>query len=143
MPIAVGDIIEGRVSGIAKFGAFVEMGEGKNGLVHISEISSRYVENVEDFVKRGDVVKVKVVSISPEGKIGLSIRQAEPPKERPVQARPVQARPHRETVKTGSAENEGVDRGFEDKLERFLKESTERYEAIRCRQGKKTGNRNR
>lgn len=143
MPIAVGDIIEGRVSGIAKFGAFVEMGEGKNGLVHISEISLRYVENVEDFVKRGDVVKVKVVSISPEGKIGLSIRQAEPPKERPVQARPAQARPHRETVKTGSAENEGVDRGFEDKLERFLKESTERYEAIRCRQGKKTGNRNR
>ena len=143
MPIAVGDIIEGRVSGIAKFGAFVEMGEGENGLVHISEISSRYVENVEDFVKRGDVVKVKVVSISPEGKIGLSIRQAEPPKERPVQARPAQARPHRETVKTGSAENEGVDRGFEDKLERFLKESTERYEAIRCRQGKKTGNRNR
>lgn len=143
MPIAVGDIIEGRVSGIAKFGAFVEMGEGKNGLVHISEISSRYVENVEDFVKRGDVVKVKVVSISPEGKIGLSIRQAEPPKKRPVQARPAQARPHRETVKTGSAENEGVDRGFEDKLERFLKESTERYEAIRCRQGKKTGNRNR
>ena len=143
MPIAVGDIIEGRVSGIAKFGAVVEMGEGKNGLVHISEISSRYVENVEDFVKRGDVVKVKVVSISPEGKIGLSIRQAEPPKERPVQARPAQARPRRETVKTGSAENEGVDRGFEDKLERFLKESTERYEAIRCRQGKKTGNRNR
>ena len=143
MPIAVGDIIEGRVSGIAKFGAFVEMGEGKNGLVHISEISSRYVENVEDFVKRGDVVKVKVVSISPDGKIGLSIRQAEPPKERQVQARPAQARPHRETVKTGSAENEGVDRGFEDKLERFLKESTERYEAIRCRQGKKTGNRNR
>lgn len=143
MPIAVGDIIEGRVSGIAKFGAFVEMGEGKNGLVHISEISSRYVENVEDFVKRGDVVKVKVVSISPEGKIGLSIRQAEPPKERPVQARPAQARPRRETVKTGSAENEGVDRGFEDKLERFMKESTERYEAIRCRQGKKTGNRNR
>ena len=143
MPIAVGDIIEGRVSGIAKFGAFVEMGAGKNGLVHISEISSRYVENVEDFVKRGDVVKVKVVSISPEGKIGLSIRQAEPPKERPVQARPAQARPRRETVKTGSAENEGVDRGFEDKLERFMKESTERYEAIRCRQGKKTGNRNR
>lgn len=143
MPIAVGDIIEGRVSGIAKFGAFVEMGEGKNGLVHISEISSRYVENVEDFVKRGDVVKVKVVSISPEGKIGLSIRQAEPPKERPVQARPAQQRPRRETVKTGSAENEGVDRGFEDKLERFMKESTERYEAIRSRQGKKTGNRNR
>lgn len=143
MPIAVGDIIEGRVSGIAKFGAFVEMGEGKNGLVHISEISSRYVENVEDFVKRGDVVKVKVVSISPEGKIGLSIRQAEPPKERPVQVRPAQARPRRETVKTGSAESEGVDRGFEDKLERFMKESTERYEAIRCRQGKKTGNRNR
>lgn len=143
MPIAVGDIIEGRVSGIAKFGAFVEMGEGKNGLVHISEISSRYVENVEDFVKRGDVVKVKVVSISPEGKIGLSIRQAEPPKERPVQARPAQARPHREPAKNPSSENEGVDRGFEDKLERFLKESTERYEAIRCRQGKKTGNRNR
>lgn len=143
MPIAVGDIIEGRVSGIAKFGAFVEIGEGKNGLVHISEISSRYVENVEDFVKRGDVVKVKVVSISPEGKIGLSIRQAEPPKERPVQAKPAQSRPRRETVKNPSPENEGVDRGFEDKLERFLKESTERYEAIRCRQGKKTGNRNR
>lgn len=139
MPIAVGDIIEGRVSGIAKFGAFVEIGEGKNGLVHISEISSRYVENVEDFVKRGDVVKVKVVSISPEGKIGLSIRQAEPPKEKPAPAKPV----HRETVKKRMPEKEGADRGFEDKLERFMKESTERYEAIRSRQGKKTGNRNR
>lgn len=143
MPIAVGDIIEGRVSGIAKFGAFVEIGEGKNGLVHISEISSRYVENVEDFVKRGDVVKVKVVSISPEGKIGLSIRQAEPPKERPVQAKPAQSRPRRETVKKRMPEKEGADRGFEDKLERFMKESTERYEAIRSRQGKKTGNRSR
>lgn len=140
MPIAVGDILEGRVSGTAKFGAFVEIGEGKNGLVHISEISSRYVENVDDFVKRGDIVKVKVVSISPEGKIGLSMRQAQPPKERPVPSpKPI----NRETMKKTTPDKDGVDRGFEDKLERFMKESTERYEAIRCRQGKKTGNRNR
>lgn len=75
MQIEVGSILEGRVTGITKFGAFVDLGEGKSGMVHISEISNTYVENVSDFLSEGDQVKVKVIAINENGKISLSIKK--------------------------------------------------------------------
>ena len=75
MQIEVGSILEGRVTGITKFGAFVDLGEGKSGMVHISEISNTYVENVSDFLSEGDQVKVKVIGINENGKISLSIKK--------------------------------------------------------------------
>ena len=80
MSISKGQILEGTVTGITKFGAFVELSTGQTGLVHISEVADTYVKDVNDFLKEKDKVKVKVINVDESGKIGLSIRQA---KEKP------------------------------------------------------------
>ena len=63
MQLAIGDILEGKVTGITKFGAFVELGEGKTGMVHISEVSTDYVEDISQYLKKDQVVKVKVLDV--------------------------------------------------------------------------------
>lgn len=78
MQIEAGTVLEGRVTGIKPFGAFVELEPGVSGLVHISEVSAGFVENIADVLQLGQNVKVKVLSVSPEGKIALSIRKAQP-----------------------------------------------------------------
>ncbi len=85
MQIEVGQIVEGKVTGITNFGVFVDLGEGKSGLVHISEIAQTYVSDVREHVKENDTVKMKVLSISEEGKISLSIKKAQPPVEQSQQ----------------------------------------------------------
>ncbi|MBQ6404049.1 MAG: S1 RNA-binding domain-containing protein, partial [Oscillospiraceae bacterium] len=80
--IEVGAILDGTVSSIAKFGAFVNLPERRSGLVHISEIASEYVADVNDFLQVGQAVKVKVLAVTPEGKINLSIKRAQPEPER-------------------------------------------------------------
>lgn len=85
MQIEVGQIVEGKVTGITNFGVFVDLGEGKSGLVHISEIAQTYVSDVREFVKENDTVKMKVLSISDDGKISLSIKKAQPQAEAPQQ----------------------------------------------------------
>ena len=79
MQLEVGMIVEGKVTGITKFGAFVSLPDGKSGLVHISEIANTYVSDVHDHVTDGQTVKVKVLAIAPDGKINLSIKKAEAP----------------------------------------------------------------
>ncbi len=86
MQLEVGAILEGKVTGITKFGAFVDLGEGKSGMVHISEVAATYVKEISDHVELGQMVKVKVLGITPEGKISLSIKKALPPP--PPGARP-------------------------------------------------------
>lgn len=86
MQLEVGKILEGKVTGITKFGVFVDLGEGKTGMVHISEVASTYVKEIRDFVNDGDTVKVKILNISEDGKIGLSMKQAKPPE--PPTSRP-------------------------------------------------------
>ncbi|MCD8005576.1 MAG: S1 RNA-binding domain-containing protein [Oscillospiraceae bacterium] len=81
MQLEEGSIIEGRVTGIQKFGAFIDIGGGKNGMVHISEVSPTYVSDINDFLKVGQMVKVKVISIDERGKVALSIKRVLPPKE--------------------------------------------------------------
>ena len=81
--LEIGAILEGKVTGLTAFGAFVSLPDGKSGMVHISEVSSSFVKDIKDFLKEGQTVKVKVVGISEDGKISLSIRKAEPPKEKP------------------------------------------------------------
>lgn len=76
MDLSPDDIVEGVVSKVTKFGAFVDLKEGKSGLVHISEIADTFVKNIDDHVKEGDEVKVKVLSIDDKGKIALSIKDA-------------------------------------------------------------------
>ena len=76
MALEPGTIIEGKVTGITQFGAFISFGEGKTGLVHISEIAPEYGKNIRDHVKENDVVKAKILSVDAGGKISLSIKQA-------------------------------------------------------------------
>lgn len=90
MAIEAGSILEGKVSGITKFGAFVDLPDGTTGMVHISEVASTYVSEIRDFVKENQVVKVKVLSLGEKGKVSLSMKQAveqkKPAKRKPREA---------------------------------------------------------
>ena len=77
MHLKVNEIVEGVVTGVAKFGLFIDVGAPKSGLVHISEVSYQYVEELSGLYQTGDKVKVKVLSVGDDGKISLSIRQTE------------------------------------------------------------------
>ena len=79
MEFGVGSILDGKVTGITKFGAFVALPEGRSGLVHISEIAYSYVSEVSEYLKEGQAVKVKVIGIDQNNRINLSIKQVAPP----------------------------------------------------------------
>ena len=137
----VGSIVTGKVSAITKFGAFVVLPGGKSGLVHISEVSASFVSDVHDFLSEGQEVPVKVLSVSPEGKINLSIKQAQsaPPRRTPVRpaVRPAPsfAAPPQETLPPADA-------SFEDKLKQFMSVSdSKQSEFNRHMAGKRGGRR--
>ncbi len=79
MAIEVGNVFEGRVTGVKPFGAFVALPEGRVGMVHISEVSNEYVQDIAAVLHDGDTVKVQVINIAPDGKIALSIKRLLPP----------------------------------------------------------------
>ena len=76
MLLEIGDIVKGKVTGITKFGVFVELENGKTGMVHISEVASTYVREIKDYVQVGQEVSVKILSVGDDGKIGLSMKKA-------------------------------------------------------------------
>ncbi len=80
MQLEVGTMVEGKVSGITNFGAFVDLPNGKTGMVHISEVSTDFVRDIKDYLKIGQVVKAKVINISEKNEIALSIKKLMPPK---------------------------------------------------------------
>lgn len=82
MELEIGKIYEGKVTGITKFGAFVELEKGTTGMVHISEIANTYVNEIKDHIQEGQEVKVKVLSLGEGGKISLSIKRALPAPEK-------------------------------------------------------------
>ena len=98
MELAVGAVLEGKVTGITKFGAFVSLPEGKSGMVHISEVANSYVNDIKDFLSEGQEVKVKVIRIDREGRINLSIKKVLPNQPAPVQRERRAPRPPKETV---------------------------------------------
>jgi S1 RNA binding domain protein len=114
MAIMVGSIVEGVVTGITNFGAFVTLPDGQVGLVHISEVADTYVRDVNDYLKQNDRIKVKIINVDPRGKVGLSIRQVTAP------AGGTRDRGPRERGSRAFQES------FEDKLLKFMKESDER-----------------
>lgn len=120
MEFAVGAVLEGKVTGITKFGAFVALEGGKSGLVHISEIANSYVSSVEDYLKVGQTVKVRVLNIGEGGKINLSIKRAE---EKP--SRPLPERREDRAQSARPAQAQASD-DFEDRLKRFMQESDSR-----------------
>ena len=131
MQLQVGMVTEGKVTGITKFGAFVALPEGKSGLVHISEIANTFVNDVHDYVQDGQTVKVKVIGISPDGKINLSIKKAEEqprPERRPPRPQSQQQprQPYGSRQPTPRANAPTGDASFEDKLKQFMQESDSR-----------------
>ena len=84
MAIEVGNVFEGRVTGVKPFGAFVALPEGRVGMVHISEVSNEYVQDIAAVLHEGDTVKVQVINVAPDGKIALSIKRLLPPPSRPA-----------------------------------------------------------
>lgn len=129
MTTEVGGKLEGKVTGITNFGAFVQLPDGKTGLVHISEVDDQYVKDIREVLSVGDVVTVKVLNIGEDGKIGLSIKKA---KER---RRPGRGKTRHDRKR---------DLSFEDKLNRFLKDSEENLASLRRHtESKRGGRRNR
>ncbi|MDY6065287.1 MAG: S1 RNA-binding domain-containing protein [Finegoldia sp.] len=126
MSVSVGDIVEGKVTGITKFGAFVEIEPGTSGLVHISQISNQYVDKVENFLEVDQEVKCKILS-NEDGKISLSIKEClEKPVEKPV-----------EYQNFNSSNNESTSSEFDEIMAKFLKQSNERLDSIRQRNNKR------
>ena len=167
MQLEVGEILEGKVTGILKFGAFVDLGNGKSGMVHISEVASSYVNDIHDHVTEGQVVKVKIIGIAEDGKISLSMKKAE---ERPQQQRPPRPKPdfsakdkdadqprpqhhaQKKPVKREPVSIEALqyayepkssvtDAGFEDMLSKFKMSSEDRMSGLKNMDVKKRGRR--
>ena len=152
MALEVGQIVEGKVSGITGFGAFIDLLDGQTGLVHISEIANAFVNDVNDFLTLGQMVKVKILSITPDGKINLSIKQtlseqaparrsaprpqnnAPAPRSAPAQWNPAEY---------GTVRGPSSDASFEDKLKQFMQESDSRMSGNKLYADRKGGGRRR
>lgn len=130
MTLAAGKILEGTVVNITNFGAFVEV-EGKTGLVHISEVADSFVKDIREHLKEQDKVKVKVISIDDNGKISLSIKQANIQKK---SVKPVEFDWSQEKAKAPNSSN------FEDKISKFLKDSEEKMQDVKKHQEFKSKN---
>ncbi|EGQ23178.1 MULTISPECIES: S1 domain-containing RNA-binding protein [Sporosarcina] len=135
MSIEVGSKLEGKVTGITNFGAFVELPNGSTGLVHISEVADNYVKDINDHLKVGDMVEVKVMNVGADGKIGLSIRKAKPESERPQRPQ----RPQR--PRQGSKPSFERPENFEQKMAKFMKDSEERLSTLKRATESKRGGR--
>ena len=163
MELQVGSILEGKVTTITKFGAFVALEGGKSGLVHISEIANAFVSDVHDFLQEGQQVKVMVLSTE-NGKINLSIKKALPQEEQAARpqrpARPAggyaprpaagnaprPAAPQERTFVRAPQQPQPVsaDQTFEDKLKQFLSSSEGKMADLnRSIDGKRGGGRRR
>ena len=123
MSVEVGSKVKGKVSGIKNFGAFIELPERKTGLVHISEVADKYVDDINEHLTVGEEVEVKVLSIGDDGKISLSIKKAKAQAPKP--------KPRKEP----SPED------FEKKLAGFLKDSEERISTIKKQTESRRGGR--
>lgn len=117
----IGSVVEGTVIGIAPFGAFVLLPDGKTGLVHISEVASAYVRDVREYVQEQATVRVKILGLDAKGKLALSIKQADP------------------SVEVRAPRRAAGGHSFEDKLARFMKESEDRMTDLRRLEGKRGG----
>ena len=142
MEIEVGAILEGTVTSIAKFGAFVSLPERRSGLVHISEIAAAYVADVNDFLQVGQTVKVKVLAVTPEGKINLSIKRAEEQPQQATERRAPRAPRAQSSVPvSGMVHGPTNDASFEDRLKHFMQESDSRIAGNRLYSDRNRGRR--
>ena len=148
MSVEVGIVVDGKVSGIREFGAFVQLPDGNTGLVHISEVAEEYIKDIKTYLNENQMVKVKVLSVGDNGKISLSIRKAI---DKPVlettykvaaqstqqslqhaQRQAPYQRPERNVDHRRASfnTNSGIP-NFEDMISKFMKDSDERMHDIK------------
>jgi S1 RNA binding domain protein len=132
MQLEVGSVVEAKITGITNFGAFAQIEGGKTGLIHISEIAVDFVKNIEDFVKVGDTLKVKVISCE-KGKISLSAKKVIEEERAKKASRPAEV----ELFEKPKDEN----LSFEDKMSKFKQDSDERMLALKRNFESKRGSR--
>ena len=135
MSPAVGSVVEGKVIRIKPFGAIVSLEDNTQGLVHISQVSSSYVQNINDYLKVGDTVTVKVLSVDAETKkISLSMREAEkkPPKNE-YKEKAFEENNHREYREPKPQTNTTL----EEKLKDWLKQANERQAGLNKRNNRR------
>lgn len=119
MDLGVGSIVEGKVTSITKFGAFVALPTGRTGMVHISEVAHVYVNDIREHLTEGQEVRVKIMSVDKEGRVSLSIKKAmDPPP-----AFSVQRVPSYVASRSGARGGRQGDLSFEDKLKQFMQDS--------------------
>ena len=157
------DILEGKVTGITTFGAFVQLSDGRSGLVHISEVSDQYVKEIKDFLQEGQEVKVVPMSSLQEGKLRLSIKKAieilkecgELPKGEPRERKPFNKSQEQKRAPKKPApkfdpsvppvdfydkgDDQGSESAFEDRLSKFMKTSEERLSDLKKQTENKRG----
>ncbi len=146
MQFEEGAIVSGKITGLTDFGAFVELEGGKTGMIHISEVASNYVKDIREHVSVGQEVKAKVISVSPEGKISLSIRKLnDQPKEKEQRPqRPQKPRSERRPANVwngqkSSAPPAGEKQSFEDMMARFKQISDEKMTDLKRASDSKRG----
>lgn len=143
-----GSIYEGKITSITNFGAFVSLPDGPDGLVHISEVSNGFVKDINELFEVGQTVKVKVISIAENGKIALSIKQAQPREEKPQHQNP-RPRPQNDRKFTPKKSEQkpqfnpnvppeeyweeqiSTDQGFEDMMNKFKKSSQDKFSDLK------------
>ncbi|MCM1543964.1 MAG: S1 RNA-binding domain-containing protein [Ruminococcus sp.] len=126
--LEIGAIVDGKVTGLTGFGAFVALPDGSSGMVHISEVSNTFVKDIKDFLSEGQEVKVKVIGINDEGKISLSIKKAAEPtgESRPRNNRGGQRKPRQVNAWQGQPHKSTEGMSFEDMMAHFKQVSDEK-----------------
>lgn len=132
MQLEVGAVLEGKVTGITKFGAFVELPGGKTGMVHISEVAPTFVKEIRDYVQENQMVKVKILNILDDGKISLSMKRVDAPSgQRPRSGRP-------NSYEWTPRRNDNL--SFEEMLTKFKQSSDEKLSDLKKYIDPKRGN---
>lgn len=141
MQIDIGSVYDGTVTGLTKFGAFVKLENGVSGMVHISEVSNEYVNDISEHLSEGDKVKVKVLEINEKGKVSLSIKKALPQQEKPKPQRP--SKPRRENSDRGwkgAPQESSAPMSFEDMMAKFKAQSEDKMSDLKRNSDKRGGN---
>lgn len=151
MDLEIGSVYEGKVTGITKFGAFVQLPMGKSGMVHISEVANTFVDDINHYLKVGQTVSVKLMTIDQQGRINLSIKKALP-QEAPAPVPRVLSPSPSHGVKASAgalkrAQDQSTlpkgDDSFESKLKAFMQSSESRISDLKSQNDKRSGGRRR
>ena len=141
MEFTPGMVLDGKVKSIASFGAFINLPEGKTGLVHISEVAASYVSDIRQFLTEGQDVKVKILSVDERGRLSLSLKQAAA-KERPAEKADLPAgerearaerpaKPYRPARVWTEQPQKAEPASFEEKLKLFMADSNSKISGVR------------